>query len=228
MSTQYYQLAQALDVILAKVNNIHGLKFIYNTVKKSSNKTEQEDLDLLESVAKPFFDPLTESRQMFIQWVINSDVYLTNSNFSKDVFLKRFIKQRDKVQTEFERIRPNTTWLSEKIGELRIHLDALEKYGKRIVRTHSLQENSPPQLESTIILEKGKTVDVLIQVTQILNNSKEYLNVMDKWVSDKTLEYFASDPDIPIKILTSNIDNKKRYSFINSSMRGRKMRLKRR
>ena len=36
---------------------------------------------------------------------------------------------------------------------------------------------------------------------------------MDKWVSDKTLEYFASAPEVPIKILTSVIDNKKRVQF---------------
>lgn len=212
MTAQYYQLAQALDMILQKVNDIHKLRFIYNTAKKSASSTEKEDLSFLESIAKPFFDPYTESRQLFTEWVIHTDVYITNSNFSKDAFLKRFLKQRDKVQTDLDKTKLNSTKLSEKIGGLRILLDALERYGKRIINTPSLQDKSP-QLDSTIILEKGKTVDVLRQVTQIFSNSKGYLYVMDKWVSDKTLEYFASAPEIPIKILTSVIDNKKRVQF---------------
>ena len=213
MIAQYYQLARALDVILQKVNNIHGLKFIYSAAKKSASRTEQTDMDFLESIAKPFIDPFTESRQMFTQWVIQSDVFITNSNFQKDSFLKRFIRQRDKAQTEFDKTKINSTKLTEKIGELRIHLDALEKHGKRIAHVPSLSEKTIPQLDSTIILEKGNTVEVLKQVSNIFNNSKGFLKVMDKWVSDKTLEYFASVPDVPIKILTSNIDNNKRVSF---------------
>lgn len=213
MTAQYYQLAQALDVILQKVNGIHGLKFIYSAAKKSANRTEQADMNFLESIAKPFFDPFTESRQMFTQWVIHSDVFITNSNFQKDSFLKRFIKQRDKVQTEFDKTKINSTKLAEKIGELRIHLDALEKHGKRVAIVPHLQEKTTPQLDSTIILEKGNTIYALKQVSNIFNNSKGFLKVMDKWVSDRTLEYFASVPEVPIKILTSNIDNKKRISF---------------
>lgn len=213
MNGQYGQLIQSLDVILQKIIDVHKLRFIYNFAKKSGSKAEQDDLGLLESIAKPFIDPYTDSRQLFTQWVIYSDIYITNSNYAKDVFLKRFIKQRDKVQAEFDKNRPDSKKLMEKITELRIHLDALEQNGKRIIKTVTISEKSNPRLDDTIILEKGKTVDILRQVSAIFNSSTGFLKVMDKWVSDRTLDYFASAPEIPIKILTANIDKKRIVPF---------------
>ena len=200
---QYFQLFQSLDLILQKVNNIHGLRFLYNMAKKGANKDEQDDLELIESVTKPFFDPYTESRQLFTQWVIDSDIYLSASNFDKDNFLKRFVKQRDKVQTEFDKIKPNSNKLTEKVGELKIHLDALERHGTRKAITSILQQKTVPQLDDIMILEKGKTVDILKQVTEILNSSTEFLKVMDKWVGVKMHDYFVSVPELPVKILIS-------------------------
>lgn len=213
MNGQYGQLVQSLDVILQKVVDVHKLRFIYNFAKKSGSRAEQDDLGLLESIAKPFIDPYIDSRQLFTQWIIYSDIYVTNSNYTKDAFLKRFIKQRDKVQTEFDKSRPDSKKLMMKVGELRIHLDALEQNGKRAVKTANMPEKSTPQLDNTIILEKGKTVDILRQVSDILNASTGFLKVMDKWVSDRTLDYFASAPEIPIRILTSNIDTKRLVPF---------------
>ena len=211
-TTQYYQLIQELDVILQKVNNIHTLKFGWNLGKKLLDSTEIVDTKMLESFGK-FLDPFTESRQMFTQWLIQSDVFITNSNFQKDVFLKRFVKQRDKVQTEFEKTKVNSTKLTEKIGELRIHLDALQQHGKQIVITPKLQKKVPLQLDSTIILEKGKTVEILRRVSEVFNSSTKFLKVMDNWIGAKTLEYFTSLPEIPVKILTSNIKKNDLVSF---------------
>ena len=213
MSTQYYQLLQYLDLIRQKVNNIHGLKFIYNLGKKIADPAEQEDLNLLESVAKPFFDPFTESRQMFSQWVIQSDVYIENSNFSKDNFLKRFVKQRDKVENEFDKIKPNSTKLSEKIGQLRIQLDALEKHGKHVSQIPNLGKQSEPQTDNTMLIEKGKPFHALKQISQIFQSAKGPIKIMDKWISDKTLEFLISVPDVQIRILTSNIEEKSQIKF---------------
>lgn len=213
MSTQYYQLAQYLDLVLQKVNNIHGLKFLYNIGKKIADPVELEDLNLLESVTKPFYDPFTESRQMFSQWVIQSDVYITNSNFSKDNFLKRFVKQRDKVESEFDKIKLNSTGLSEKIAQLRIQLDALEKHGKRVSQIPNLEKQPEPQTDNTMLIEKGKPYDALKQVSQIFRSAKGPIKIMDKWISDKTLEFLASAPDVQIRVLTSNIEERSQTKF---------------
>ena len=213
MTAQYYQLVQNIDVILQKVNNIHVLKFGWNAGKKVLGSADVQDMNLLESIGKAFFDPFTESRQMFTQWIIQSDVFITNSNFQKDIFLKRFVKQRDKVQTEFDKTKVNSTKLTEKLGELRIHLDALQQHGKQIVVTKKLQKIEQPQLDSTIILEKGKTVDILKQVSEVFNSSTKFLKIMDNWIGVKTLEYLTSMPEIPVKILTSNIEKKSQVEF---------------
>ncbi|KAF6247116.1 hypothetical protein C6990_05395 [Nitrosopumilus sp. b3] len=186
---------------------------MYNIAKKGANKDEQDDLELIESVTKPFFDPYTESRQLFTQWMIDSDIYISATNFDKDNFLKRFVKQRDKVQTEFDKIKPNSNKLAEKVGELKIHLDALERHGTRKAVISSIKQKSTPQLEDTIILEKGKTVDILKQVSEIFNGSARFLKVMDKWAGVKMLDYFVSVPEIPIKILTSNLEKKSEIEF---------------
>ena len=213
MSAQYYQLVQTLDLILQKTNNLHGLRFFYSAAKKSANRTEKEDMNLLESIAKPFFDPYAESRQIFTQWIIQSDVFVTNSKFEKDNFLKRFLKQRDKVQTEFDKTKINSIKLTEKIGELRIHLDALQQHGKRVNITPKLQKIEPIPSDNTIILQKGKTVEILRQISEVFNNSTRFLKVMDNWVGVRTLEYFTAIPDIQVKILTSNIEKKNQVEF---------------
>lgn len=198
---------------MQKVTDVHKLRFIYNFAKQGSSRAEQNDLGLLESITKPFFDPFIEPKQIFTQWVIQSDVYIASSNYAKDTFLKGFVKQRNKVQTEFDRTRPDSKRLLEKIGNLRIHLVALEQHGKKIVKVVKVPKKFTPLLDSTIILEKGKTVDILRQVSEIFNASTGFLKVMDKWVGDRTLDYFASTPEVPIKILTANIDKKTLVPF---------------
>ena len=213
MTTQYYQLIYGIDAMLQKVNDMHKLRFIYRSAKKSVNRNELNDLNFLESIAKPFFDPYAENRQIFAHWMIQSDIYITNSRFEKDRFLKRFLKQCDKVQIEFDKVKINSAKLIEKIEELRIHLDALEQHGKRIDITPKLQKIEARQSENSIILEKGKTAKILKQVSEVFNNSTKFLKVMDKWVGVKTLEYFIAVPDVPVRILTSNIEKKSQLEF---------------
>lgn len=213
MSGQYHQLAQIIDIILQKVNGIHVLKFGWNLGKKILDDVDVQDMNLLESVGTPFFDPYIESRQMFVQCVIQSDVYITNSNFTNDTFLKRFVKQRDKVQTKFDKTKPNSTKLTEKIGELRVHLDALEQHGRRVSTVPSLNEPEPPNETTTKLIAKGKPFDAIRQVAQILETSKDSIKIMDRYVSEKTLEFLATAPDVQIKIITTTIESQIKFDI---------------
>lgn len=213
MNGQYYQLVQSLDMMIQKVNKIQTLKLTWDLGKKFLGSEYVADMKNLESFGK-YIDQFIETRQIFSQWVIQSDIFVTNAKFQKDTFLSRFVKQRNKVERELGKEKVNATKLSVNIVNLKTHFIAMQKYGKKnIEKIPKLKKVTPLKKEKIIILEKGKTVDILKQVSEIFNNSTKFLKIMDNWIGSRTLEYVTSVPEIPIKMLTSSIEKNSQLEF---------------
>lgn len=208
MMAQYNQLQQGLALIIKNIGNVSGLKLFYNALKLDSDPAERKNLDDIESLAKGSgFDPFMQTRQQFAYWLIQSDLYLTNSNFERDIFLKRFLSQLDKAESELEKVKPDIAMLNNKLTQLQIYLQALEQYGKPINQLSTVKQIEDKISSNIEILEKGKPYEVLKVIRQIFSQSEKYIKVMDRWIGNKTLDYFASAPDVSIMILTTEIEN---------------------
>ena len=203
--SNYQHLLTNLDLLLNNVGNVSGIKLLYNAIKQDSE--QKRELEQMESSFSHLVDPLYQTKTLFNQWLLQSDIYLKNSNFKKDIFLTRFLKQREKIEFELNKTKPNTTILNSLLTNLRMNLHALEQNGEHV---NSLSVNNKElnnNLNSNIvILEQGKPYDVLSIISKIFSKSKKYIKVMDRWVSSKTFEYYATAPDIPIMTLTTQID----------------------
>lgn len=213
--TQYNQLQQGLALIIKNIGNVSGMKLFYGAFKLDSDPAERKNLDDIESLAKGSgFDPFIQTRQQFAYWLIQSDLYLTNSNFKRDIFLKRFLSQRDKAEAELEKVKPDIAMLNNKLTKLQIHLQALEQYGKPINQLSTVKEIEDKISSNIEILEKGKPYQVLKVIRQIFFQSEKYIKVMDRWIGNKTLDYFASTPDVSIMVLTTEIDKTLAFQIV--------------
>ncbi len=215
MSGQYHQLIQTLDALIENVNKLNTSKFLWNLGKNILGSDDVTAMRNLESLGGNI-DLFADKKQVFTQWIVQSNVYITNSNFKKDSFLSEFTKQRNKVKREFDKNKVNAATLVTSMTELRTHLVALQQYGT-VKSPKLLKEKQPktklPKEKNTIKIDKGNTVDILKQVTRVFDNSTKFLKVMDNWIGTRTLDYFATVPEIPVKILTSNIAKKDKISF---------------
>jgi len=206
----YNQLSQELYQIIKLTSDLQGAKLIYNFLKSEASTSERKTMDSAESIASPHLDFFTNIRNLFTRWIIQSDIYI--ENLSKDNFLRRFLKQRDKIQNELDKQKPNATKLVGFLNELQIHLEALQQYGKpKMKKLEEISEKN--ENKDTIILEKGKPFDALRQVSEIFQKAESYIKLMDKYTGSKTLDFFVDVPEVPIKILTSQIETKNQIQF---------------
>ena len=208
-----YQLIQTLDLIIQRVNKFYTSKSLWNLGKvlDSNDVAAMRDIESLEKNS----DIYSEIHQLFTNWVIQSDIYISNSNFQKDSFLSRFIKQRNKTEREMGKEKINIVKLLTTVSELKTHVVALEQHGKRKkpkIPKSPKDKSLKTESQNTVRLEKGKKVDILKQVSKILNNSTKFIKIMDNWIGLRTLDYLTSIPDIPVMVLTSDI-GKKRVEF---------------
>lgn len=214
MVANYIQLITDLDELLKNIGNVSGMKLLYNVIKQDSDKLQKQQFDQMESSFSHLVDPFYQPRIFFTQWLIQSDLYLQYSNFEKDIFLKRFLKQRDKVENELEKKKPNTVIMTSYLSNLRMQLQALEQYGKRISllsKSKKIESETSTNIE---IFEKGKPYEALKVIGQIFCKSEKYIKLMDRWIGNKTLDYFVSTPNVSIMILTTEIENMVAFEIV--------------
>ena len=207
MMANYNQLIADLDEILKNVGNVSGMKLMYNAIKQDSDARQKQEFNQMESSFSHLIDPFYQTKTFFTQWLIQSDVYLRNTNFEKNIFLKRFLKQREKTENELDKAKPETTVLNSLLTNLRMHLQALEQFEKRVNPLVTVKEIEDKTNSNIEILEQGKPYEVFKVIGKIFSQSEKYIKLMERWISIKTLDYFVSTRDVSIMILTTEIEN---------------------
>jgi hypothetical protein len=205
----YHTIAALLNEIIRIANNLQLGGLLYNAWKNDQGSAKS-DIKVVESLGT-IVDVFSGLRNMFTQFVIEGDLFV--ENFAIDNFLKRFLSTRDKVQNELDKKKPDMPYLATLLSQLKLHLDALQNYGKPSSSEKPESRIQQSEIPDVIILEKGKPAQALADIERIFHNAKSCVKIMDKWVSDKTLEFLFSSSQIPIRILTSVIEEKSAARF---------------
>jgi hypothetical protein len=202
-------LRQTGQVILQEMNRIGESVTIYRLVKPLLSSGEQRDLNYLEQVFGPVIDPLTNIRNLFIQWNAQCDLEL--SNYKRTQQIRNFEREKNEVRKLLEKKnKPDYMML---ISKMKSTLLALEIVERTSVRNELPAEFKVPSGAIDVItVEKAQPFAALKRVESIFQNASGYVKIMDRYVGEHTLDFVWKVPaQIHVSILTSNIQKKPQF-----------------
>lgn len=206
--SSYIQLVQEGNAIIQELSKLQGMKFIYTLGKFTLNPKDRKDLTDIEQILGPHIDPLATIRSMFAKWSINCDIYL--SQYKRASQIKSFERERNKVQKMLDQKRPDIQLLISKMSQILMSLDIVNENAVSLPppKLKPLPTKPTKITPRAIVIKKGKPFSAMKEVEEIFEKARGYIKVMDKWTSDKTLDFFWRAASVPIKILTCIIEEK--------------------
>lgn len=205
----FASLRQSGNVILQEINRIGGLVTIYRLGKPLLSSGEQRGLNDLEQTFGSIIDPLTNIRNLFIQWNAQCDLEL--SNYKRTQQVRNFEREKNGVRKLLE--KKNKPDYSMLLSRMQGTLLALELVERTSVRNELSPEfKVPTGAIDVITVEKAQPFAALKRVESIFQSANSYVKIMDKYVGEHTLDFVWKVPtQIPVSILTSIIQKKPQF-----------------
>lgn len=206
----FYALKQTGYLILQEIDKIGGLTGLYRLGKPFLSTQDQRDLNVLEQAFGSLVDPLYNARNAFIQWNAQCDLEL--NNYKRTDQIRTFEREKKSVLKLFEQKKPEHSILSSKMKSVLLSLEVVEQTAIR--KDVKPLESIPTGAVEVITVEKAQPYTALKKVEGIFQNAIKYVKIMDKWAGAHTLDFILSVPlQIPVMILTSNIEKKSKTKF---------------
>jgi len=217
----FYQLRQLGYFILQEISKLDNARTLYRLGKPLLSGGEQRDLKELEN-AFGSLDFLSQSRNAFTEWNAKCDFEL--SNYKRTQQVRNFEREKRGVQKLFEKMKPDYTILVTKMKNTLYALEIVEKTAvKKEVR---LEEKIPSGAIEVITVEKSQPFTTMKRIEAIFQSASGYVKILDKYIGEHSLDFVWKVPShIPVKILTSIVEEKTKRTFEAGYKRLQKERL---
>ena len=196
------------QALLAELSSLQGQRFFYNLLRSGMSGRERSDLSAFEKFLSPLIDVFSNVRLQFAQWSLNGDSEL--GQYRKTPQISSFMRERNKLQRMLDARRPNGKLLISKMNQLLLE-SALRNAS--LPPPKPITERSHPRTQRAILVEKGRPFSTLAELEEIFLSAKGYIIVIDKWISNRSLDFLWRAPNVPIRFLTGIVEERSRHLF---------------